>query len=62
VLRIGDSTLRFSSNEKISWEFVHAFAARMWEAAGAGWMPEYRFEFEGPNGTRVGVALNFDPV
>lgn len=53
VLSIGDFTLGFSSNENISWEFEHAFAARMWEAAGAGWTPEYRFDFEGPNGRRL---------
>jgi len=41
---------------------VHAFAARMWEAAGAGWTPEYRFDFEGTEWEKVSVALTFDPI
>jgi len=61
VSRIGDFTLTFSSNEKISWEFVHDFAARMWAAEGVGWTMGYWIHFVAENGTRVSAVLHFEP-
>ncbi len=57
VLSFGEFKLTLSSNVLIPWALVHAFALKMWAAAGAGFTPGYTIDFTGPNGTVLRASL-----
>jgi len=61
-ITIGSFTLTLSSDQKIPWALLHAFAARMWEITGAGFTPGYTILFRGPSGAVLRADLRVSRV
>ncbi|KAL6717374.1 hypothetical protein ACLMJK_005289 [Lecanora helva] len=57
MISFGDFSLTLSSDQKIPWALLQAFAARMWTLTGMGFTPGYTVSFVSPSGTSLRANL-----